>query len=111
MGIGSISSITSAISYNPYVYNTNTVSSASLNKISAISDDAIDGGIDLSDLSKADSIVNVNPLKPGETQNFADVLMNQLYSSSFRQSMVLATDPSASKQSSDFTASLVNMIE
>lgn len=66
MQIGSV-----GFSYQPYVYNTNTVSANSLNKISGIEEDALKSSVDYS------SEKNENPLRPGETSNFADVLAMQ----------------------------------
>lgn len=59
------------ISFRPYIYNTNTVSANSLNKISGIEDDALKSSVDYSNDK------NENPLKLGETSNFADVLAMQ----------------------------------
>jgi hypothetical protein len=65
-----------ALSYQPYIYNTNTISRSSLNKISAISDDLLSSKTDFSGLTE-ESAVNVNPLRKGETSNFMDVLQMQ----------------------------------
>lgn len=89
MGVGAVGGIMTA-SYNPYVYNTNGVSSASLNRISAIPNDATQGGVDFSSPSRVE---NVNPLKPGETKNFADVLLSQMSAGSMRQAQLLASNP------------------
>ena len=59
------------ISFRPYIYNTNIVSANSMNKISAIEDDALKSSVDCSNDK------NENPLKLGETSNFADVLAMQ----------------------------------
>lgn len=58
--------------YRPYIYNTNTVSSNSLNKIAKIEDDALKSNVDYSNDQ------NENPLRMGETKNFADVLAMQM---------------------------------
>ena len=60
----------------PYVYNTNRVDAASMNKIKPIEDDLLEAKTDFSDLAKE----NINPLAPGETKNFADVLDMQMQS-------------------------------
>ena len=90
MGIGAIGSAV-ATTYNPYIYNTNSVSSASLNKINAIPDDATKGGADFTGVIKENE--NINPLKPGQTSNFADILMSQMSMSAVRQADLLATNP------------------
>ena len=65
-----------AYSFQPYIYNTNTVSSASMNKLSKISDDALDKKIDYSELT--DESKNVNPLKKGQTLDFQSMLEMQM---------------------------------
>lgn len=72
MGIGAIS----GWGYMPYIYNTNTVSSASLDKVSAISNDVTKQKADFSGL--AEKAENENPLKPGQTLNFQSMLDMQL---------------------------------
>lgn len=78
MTIGSLgaSGAIGAYSYQPYVFNTNTVSSASMNKLSKISDDVLDKKIDYSEL--ADESKNVNPLKKGQTLDFQSMLDMQM---------------------------------
>jgi hypothetical protein len=65
-----------AVGASPYIYNTNSVSSASLNKISAIGNDVTSGKTDFSGLTSSGE--NENPLKRGETKNYADVLGMQM---------------------------------
>ena len=65
-----------AYGFQPYVYNTNSVSSASMNKLSRISDDVLDKKIDYSEL--ADESKNVNPLKKGQTLDFQSMLQMQM---------------------------------
>ncbi len=78
MMIGSLgaSGAVSAYGYQPYVYNTNTVSAASLNKLSKISDDVLDKKIDYSELT--DESKNINPLKKGQTLDFQSMLAMQM---------------------------------
>ena len=61
-------------SYQPYIYNTNTVSRASLNKVGKIGDDLLDKKTDFSELTQE----NVNPLKKGETRNYEDIYNMQM---------------------------------
>lgn len=89
MAVGAIGSVTSTL-YNPYVYNTNSLSKASLNKINAIPDDVTKAKTEVEPYSND---LNVNPLSVGETKNFADVLMSQMSRSSYKQAQVLATNP------------------
>lgn len=64
-----------AISFQPYVYNVNAISSVSMNKLSRISDNVLDQKTDFSGLTKAE---NENPLKKGQTLNFQDMLDMQM---------------------------------
>ncbi len=61
----------------PYIYNTNTVNRASMNKIQPIEDDLLEAKTDFSGLTEEE---NVNPLAPGETKNFDTVLQMQMQS-------------------------------
>lgn len=74
MQIGAISG------YQPYVYNTNAISSKSLNKISAIGNDSLVSKTDVSALISNESKSNdvLNPLKRGETLDFAGILNMQM---------------------------------
>lgn len=72
MTIGALNTFNS----QPYVYNTNTVSAASMNKLSRISDDVLDKKVDYSDL--ADESKNINPLKKGQTLDFQSMLEMQM---------------------------------
>lgn len=64
-----------AISFQPYVYNVNAISPASMNRVSRISDNVLDKKTDYSDLTKAE---NENPLKQGETLDFRGMLEMQM---------------------------------
>jgi hypothetical protein len=72
MTIGAIG----AYSFQPYVYNTNTVSAASMNKLSKISDDVLDRKVDYSGLTE--EAQNENPLKKGQTIDFQGMLERQM---------------------------------
>ena len=72
MTIGAIG----AYSFQPYVYNTNTVSAASMNKLSKISDDVLDKKVDYSE--QTDENQNINPLKRGQTLDFQSMLEMQM---------------------------------
>lgn len=64
-----------AISFQPYVYQVNAISPASMNRLSRISDDVLDKKIDYSGLTKAE---NENPLKRGQTLDFQGMLEMQM---------------------------------
>ncbi len=67
MAIGAINAYgtMSAVQFRPYVYNANTVSAASMNRLSRISDDVLDKKIDYTELT--DERLNENPLKKGQS--------------------------------------------
>lgn len=88
MGVGAIGAVGS-VPYNPYIYNSKQVTSASLNKIDRISDDPTDGGVDFNAVNKVDEKANLNPLKKGESANFADILMSQMSMSQMNQARLL----------------------
>lgn len=67
-----------AISFQPYIYNTNSLSKASLGKVSPISDDLLSQKTDFSGLASSEE--NINPLKKGETLHFDDLLEMQMQS-------------------------------
>lgn len=64
-----------AISFQPYVYNVNAISPASMNRLSRISDDVLDKKTDYSGLVEAQ---NENPLKRGQTLDFQSMLEMQM---------------------------------
>lgn len=72
MTIGAIG----AYSFQPYVYNVNTISAASMDKLSRISDDVLDQKIDYSELVEVNR--NENPLKKGQTLDFQGMLEKQM---------------------------------
>lgn len=81
MRIGAIGNI-----YPNYIYNTNTVSANSMNKLSRISDNVLDKKVDYSETTAQE---NQNPLKKGETLDFAGVLARQMQQSQNRAAKVL----------------------
>lgn len=77
-----------ALSFRPYIYNTNTLSRASLSRISGIQEeDLTSSKTDYSSLT--DMSLNENSLKPGETLNFDAVLEEQMQMSRMNQSRVM----------------------
>ena len=75
-----------AVGFSPYVYNTNSLSKSSMNKISSIPDDVNESKTDYSSLTGE----TTNPLKKGETSNFMDVLDMQMQMSKMHQSQLFA---------------------
>ena len=80
-----------AVGSSPYVYNTNSVSSASLNKIKGIGSDTTASRSDFSGLTQ--EAVNENPLKLGETKNFVDIVGMQMQMSRMNASRVMDVSP------------------
>lgn len=71
MGIGAVSG------YQPYIYNTNSVSASSLKRISAVNNDVSESHI--KPVSSSDyNQETINPLERGETADFAGVLAMQM---------------------------------
>lgn len=85
MGIGAIG----GLAYSPYIYNTNTVNSASLNRVKPVEDDVTKASTDYSALT--DNSLNENPLKKGESANFVDILESQMAMSRQNQARLMAT--------------------
>lgn len=97
MQIGAISG------YQPYVYNTNAISSKSLNKISAIGNDPLVSKTDVSALISNESKNNdvLNPLKRGETLDFAGILNMQMQMSRMNADRIMkAPEPEQTEASS-----------
>ena len=69
-----------SVSMTPYIYNTNGVSAKSMNKISAIGKDALQTKTDISALTSEDAKNSevLNPLKRGESLDFAGILNMQM---------------------------------
>lgn len=106
-----------AVGFSPFVYNTNAVSSASMNKVSSIGKDALASKTDFSGLTLQGE--NQNPLKKGQTANWADVLSMQMEMSQRNAARIMkpadnttetasqavtATAPTASSAQSETTA-------
>lgn len=75
----------SAVGFQPYIYSTRAVSSASLGKVSGIEDDALAGGVDYTGLTGE----NENPLGLGKSKNFADIIASQMSMSAMNAARVM----------------------
>ncbi len=78
-----------AISFQPYVYNVNAISPASMNRLSKISDDVLDKKTDYSGLTQAE---NENPLRPGQTLDFRGMLEMQMQRGRSNAARVMKND-------------------
>lgn len=77
-----------ALSFQPYIYNTNRLNSASLSKVTGIDDsDLTSAKTDYSDLT--DMSLNENPLRRGETSNYVDVLAEQMSMSERNEARIM----------------------
>lgn len=81
MGISAIGTM----NVSGYVYNTNHVTAKSLNKINKISEDVLDSRREIRNDSTGQ---NENPLKMGETPNFAALMEREMYRGMNRASML-----------------------
>lgn len=95
MRIGAVSFQT----YQPYIYNTNTVSGNSLSKVKPIGDDLLSSGTDFSGMTDEEQ-QNLNPLRRGETVNFADVIAMQMQMSRMNADKIMkpAEKPAAAAE-------------
>lgn len=87
-----------AVSMRPYIYNTNAVGRNSMNKISAISDDVTSSRLDASALvsEEAKKQENTNPLKRGQSLDFAGIIQMQMQMGRMNAARVM--QPSESNQ-------------
>lgn len=102
---------TGAISFRPYIYNTNILSRNSLSKISGIGNDLLTGKTDYSSLT--DESLNENPLKKGQTLNFMDVLDRQMQMGRMNASRIMTSENGEQALKADAPAKLqpVNSVE
>ncbi len=80
--------------YQPYVYNTNSLSRTSMKPVQGIGDDLLTSKTDFSALTD-DAKQNVNPLKRGETADFAGIVDMQMQMGRMNASRVMDVDPFA----------------
>ena len=91
-----------AVGMSPYVYNTNAISSVSMNKIQGIGSDVTASKSDFSGLTGSGE--NTNPLRIGETKNFADVIGMQMQMGRMNAARVMDVNPFATKPTEDASA-------
>ena len=69
MAVGAVGGF-GAVSFQPYIYNTNRLDRSSLNRIEALPEDGTkNAGVDFSGVAGQDN-ENVNALRQGQTQDF-----------------------------------------
>ncbi len=76
-----------AVSFQPYIFNTNNIGSASMNKVQPIPDDLTSQKTDYSGLVQSEE--NTNPLRRGESSNYADIIQSQMAMSQNNASRVM----------------------
>ncbi len=87
MGVGGIGSAYGVGSvYTSYVYNPNTVSAKSMDKLSKISDDVLDKKTEYSESAVEE---NQNPLKKGQTIDFEGIVAKQMQQGQNRAARIM----------------------
>ncbi len=82
-----------AVSFAPYIYNTNAISGKSLSKVASIGNDLLSAKTDFSSL--ADERLNENPLRKGQSFNFADILDRQMFTGRMNASRIMKSGEEA----------------
>lgn len=92
----------SAYGMQPYIYNTNALSGASMNRLSGIPDDVLERKVDYSELSGE----NTNPLRKGQTLDFQSMLTMQLQKGQNNAARVMkpAAEPQREEEAADAQA-------
>ena len=107
MGIGSIGGAYGVGSIYPsYVYNPNTVSAKSMDKLSRISDDVLDKKTDYSGTTAEE---NQNPLKKGQTIDFEGIVAKQMQQGQNRAAKLMPKGLAPEEENAD--AKVVQMPE
>ncbi len=73
--------------FQPYIYNTNQISPASMNRVKPVDDDVTKSSTDYSALT--DMSKNVNPLKKGQSADFSAILDSQMAMSRLNEARVM----------------------
>ena len=84
-----------AYSFTPYIYNTNNVNRASMNKVEAIGEDVTSAKTDFSALTQE----TTNPLKRGQSLDFAGILDMQLQMGRMNAARVMSEPEETEKAS------------
>jgi len=79
-----------AVGTQPFIYNTNQVTSASLNKVRPVTNDVNAERTDFSDLART----NENPLRPGESADFASIYEEQMSRSELNAARIMRNEES-----------------
>lgn len=90
MGIGGVGSAYGMSGIYPsYVYNPNTVSAKSMDKLSRISDDVLDKK---TEYNNSDVEENQNPLKKGQTIDFEGIVAKQMQQGQNRAARIMVKE-------------------
>lgn len=94
--------------YPTYVYNPNTVSAYSLNKLSRISDDVLDKKTEYARPEPEEE--NQNPLRKGQTRDFEGILAKQMQQGQSRAARMMTDrtfkEPVKTAESEQITAAM-----
>ncbi|HAV01264.1 MAG: hypothetical protein IJR19_02510 [Lachnospiraceae bacterium] len=88
--------------YQPYVYNTNSLSRASMKPVQGIGDDLLTSKTDFSALTD-ETKQNVNPLKRGETADFEGIVDMQMQMGRMNASRLFGNEAAAPVTESEET--------
>lgn len=102
-----------AVSFQPYIFNTNSIGSASMNKVQPIPDDLTSQKTDYSGLVQSEE--NTNPLRRGESSNFADIIQSQMAMSQNNANRVMKPQEMAAESEAmaidDVSADMASNVE
>jgi len=91
-----------AVGTQPFIYNTNQVTSASLNKVRPVTSDVNAERTDFSDLART----NENPLRPGESADFASIYEEQMSRSELNAARVMRNEETEEDDTTETAANV-----
>lgn len=89
--------------YPTFIYNPNTVSARSMNRLSKISDDVLDKKVDYSEVEAQE---NQNPLRKGQTLDFEGILAKQMQQGQNRAARIMGSETKPVGETSERTDAL-----
>ncbi|MDE7017374.1 MAG: hypothetical protein K2P65_07315 [Lachnospiraceae bacterium] len=89
--------------YPTFIYNPNTVSARSMNRLSKISDDVLDKKVDYSEVEAQE---NQNPLRKGQTLDFEGILAKQMQQGQNRAARIMGSETKPVEETSERTDAL-----
>lgn len=89
--------------YPTFIYNPNTVSARSMNRLSKISDDVLDKKVDYSEVEAQE---NQNPLRKGQTLDFEGILAKQMQQGQNRAARIMGSETKPVEETAERTDAL-----